>query len=129
MKVVHHIRGTYSILLLLSASLLGAQTPSPQASGSPGGPDATMMATVTALASYMAHVEGAVLPRVFVDDGLVIVEDFAPYIFTGKDAAGDAVPRLFQTAILRSPDLLWCARADLRSSCATRGGSLPRPCV
>jgi hypothetical protein len=87
MKVVQYIRGTHSILLLLFASLLGAQTPSPQASGSPGGPDATMMASVTALASYMAHVEGAVLPPVFVDEGLVIVEDFAPYVFTGKDAA------------------------------------------
>jgi hypothetical protein len=87
MKVMHHIRGTYLILLPLCASLLGAQTPSPQASGSTGGPDATMMAPVTALASYMARVEGASLPRVFVDDGLVIVEDFAPYVFTAKDAA------------------------------------------
>ena len=87
MKAMHSIRGTHSILLLLSASLLGAQTPSPQASGNPGGPDATMMAPVTTLASYMAHVEGTVLPPVFVDDGLVIVEDFAPYAFTGKDAA------------------------------------------
>src|SRR5215472_5901699 len=48
-----------------------------------------MMAPVTALASYMAHVEGAVLPAVFADNELVIVivEDFAPYIFSGKDAA------------------------------------------
>lgn len=87
MKVVHYIRGTHSILLLLSASLLGAQAPSPQASGNSGGPDAAMMAPVTALASYMAHVEGAVLPPVFVEDGLVIVEDFAPFIFSGKEAA------------------------------------------
>lgn len=63
MKVVHYMRGTYSILLLLSASLLGAQTASPQGSGSPGGPDATMMAPVTALASYMARVEGACSTR------------------------------------------------------------------
>src|SRR5260370_4389527 len=87
MKVFYRIRGTCLMLSLLSASLLGAQAPSPQASGSPGGPDATMMAPVTALASYLAHSEGAGLPPVFVDDGLVIVEDFAPYIFTGKDAA------------------------------------------
>lgn len=87
MKVFRHIRGTCLVLLLLSASLPGAQAPSPQASGSPGGPDTTMMAPVTALASYMAQVEGAGLPPVFVDDGLVIVEDFAPYVFAGKDAA------------------------------------------
>jgi hypothetical protein len=87
MKAMLHIRGIYLMPLLLSASLLGAQIPSPQASGSPAGPEATMMAPVTALASYMAHVEGASLPPVFVDDGLVIVEDFAPYVFTGRDAA------------------------------------------
>jgi hypothetical protein len=87
MRAMRHIRGTHSMLLLLSASLLGAQTTSPQATGSAGGPDATIMAPVTALASYMARVEGNVLPPVFVDDGLVIVEDFAPYIFSGKDAA------------------------------------------
>jgi hypothetical protein len=87
MGVMHPIRGTLPIVLLLSASLLGAQAPSPQASGRTEGPDATMMAPVTALASYMAHVEGAVLPAVFADDGLVIVEDFTPYIFSGKDAA------------------------------------------
>ncbi len=46
-----------------------------------------MMVPVTALASYMARLEGEVLPPVFGDDGLVIVEDFAPYIFSGKDAA------------------------------------------
>jgi hypothetical protein len=87
MGVMHPIRGTLPIVLLLSTSLLGAQAPSPQASGRTEGPDATMMAPVTALASYMAHVEGAVLPAVFADDGLVIVEDFTPYIFSGKDAA------------------------------------------
>jgi hypothetical protein len=79
--------GIHSILLLFSASLLEAQTTSPQATGSTDGPDVTIMAPVTALASYMARVEGNVLPSVFVDDGLVIVEDFAPYVFSGKDAA------------------------------------------
>src|SRR5579859_4797607 len=84
---IPHIPGTHSILLLLSASLLGAQTTSPQATGSTEGPDVTIMAPVMALASYMARVEGNVLPPVFVDDGLVIIEDFAPYVFSGKDAA------------------------------------------
>ena len=70
--------------MLLSISFLMAQTLSPQ---SKDGPDAAMMVPVTALANYMAHVEGAVLPPVFEDDGLVIVEDFAPFIFSGKDAA------------------------------------------
>jgi hypothetical protein len=87
MKVMHPIRGTYLILLLLSGSILGAQTQAPQPSGNTDGPDAAMMAPVTKLASYMAHVDGAVLPLVFVDDGLVIVENFAPYIFIGKNAA------------------------------------------
>jgi hypothetical protein len=87
MRAMLRIRGTHSILLLLSASILGAQTTSPQATGNTGGPDATMMVPVTALASYMARVEGEVLPPVFVDNGLVIVENFAPYVFSGKDAA------------------------------------------
>jgi len=87
MRVLRRIRGTHSILLLLSGSILGAQTTSPQATGNTDGPDATMMVPVTTLASYMARVEGEVLPPVFVDDGLVIVEDFAPYVFSGKDAA------------------------------------------
>lgn len=46
-----------------------------------------MMAPVNALARYMAHVDGAVQPAVFVDDRLVIVADFEPFIFRGKDAA------------------------------------------
>ena len=87
MRLMRHIGRIRSILLLLSASLLGAQTTSPQATGSTDGPDATIMAPVTALASYMARVEGKVLPPVFVEDGLVIVENFAPYVFSGKDAA------------------------------------------
>ena len=46
-----------------------------------------MMAPVMVLARYMGQVSGAVLPPVFADDGLVILENFAPYIFNGKDAA------------------------------------------
>ena len=87
MRVMRHIGMARSILLLLTASLLGAQSISPQATAGTDGPDATIMAPVTALASYMAHVEGKVLPPVFAEDGLVIVENFAPYIFIGKDAA------------------------------------------
>jgi ketosteroid isomerase-like protein len=65
----------------------GAGQP-PQANDVADSPDKAMMAPATALATYMAQVEGAVAPSVFVDDGLVIVENFAPYIFVGKDAAG-----------------------------------------
>ena len=56
-------------------------------SDSADGPTEDMMAPVKVLARYMAHVDGAVLPPVFADAGLVIVENFAPYIFNGKDAA------------------------------------------
>src|SRR5215469_5550991 len=63
-----------------------AGIPSPP-SDSPDVPDGAMMAPVTALARYMAHVDGAVLAPVFADGGLVIVENFPPYIFDGKDAA------------------------------------------
>jgi hypothetical protein len=87
MRITRRIRRPHSILLLLAASLLGTQTASQEKSGSTEGPDATMMIPVTALASYMARVEGKVLPPAFVDDGLIIVEDFAPYVFSGKDAA------------------------------------------
>lgn len=94
MRAMRHIRGVHSMLLLLSASLLGAQTTSSQPTRSTDGPDATIIAPVTALASYVvARVEGNVLPPVFVDDGLVIVEEFAPYVFSGKDAAAQDCDR------------------------------------
>jgi hypothetical protein len=54
LTATQRIRGTHSTLLLLSASLLGAQTTSPQATGITDGPDATIMAPITALASYIA---------------------------------------------------------------------------
>jgi hypothetical protein len=66
-------------LLMLLLCLIG--TPAARADDSP---DAAMMAPITSLANFMAHVDGATLPPVFVDDGLVIVENFAPYIFRGK---------------------------------------------
>jgi hypothetical protein len=87
MRVVHPILTACLLLLLAFASIAGAQTPTTQETGSTSGPDAATMAPVTALASYMAHLEGAVLPPVFVEDGPVIVKDFEPYIFRGKDAA------------------------------------------
>ncbi len=87
MTIASGIGKMSSLLVLLSGSLLWAQLlPSPP-SDSPDGPDEAMMAPVTALARYMAHVDGAVLPPVFTDDGLVIVENFTPYNFNCKDSA------------------------------------------
>ena len=87
MRVEYPTRATCAMCLFLCASLLGAQSQSQQASDRGKGPDAAMMAPVTELAKYMAHVDGAALPGVFAEDGLVIVEDFEPFIFRGKDAA------------------------------------------
>jgi hypothetical protein len=87
MKTTGQIRKGFSVLVLLSASLLLAQELPTPPSDSRDGPTEDMMAPVTALARYMAHVDGAVLPPVFADGGLVIVENFPPYIFNGKDAA------------------------------------------
>jgi hypothetical protein len=67
------------MLLSCVAGILGARADD--------GPDAAMMAPVTSLASFMAHVDGATRPPVFVDDGLVIIENFPPYIFSGKGVA------------------------------------------
>ena len=87
MKIASGITKAFSLLVLLSGLLLSAQLlPSPP-SDSRDGPNEAMMAPVTALARYMAHVDGAALPSVFAEDGLVIVENFPPYIFNGKDAA------------------------------------------
>jgi len=86
MKILRSIERACSLLVLFSAPLLAQVLPSPP-SDSPDGPDEAMMAPVTALARYMGHANGAVLPPVFVDDGVVIVENFPPYIFSGKDAA------------------------------------------
>jgi hypothetical protein len=87
MKIDSSVRRTFSLLVLVSGSLLIAQVlPSPP-SDSADGPDEAMMAPVTALARYMGHVDGVALPPVFAGDGLVIVENFPPYIFSGKDAA------------------------------------------
>jgi hypothetical protein len=52
----------------------------------------------------MAHVEGATMPLVFADHGVVIIEDFAPYIFRGKDAV------ILWNAGSRSRDLLVASR-------------------
>jgi hypothetical protein len=86
MKIASGMRRAFS-LLVLPGLLLSAQLLPLPPSDSPDGPNAAMMAPVTALARYMAHVDGAALPSVFAEDGLVIVENFPPYIFNGKDAA------------------------------------------
>jgi len=73
------------LFVLLFASVLQSQ--SARAADSPSGPDKEMMQPVTALVGYMEHVAGATLPPVFADHGLVIVENFAPYVFQGNRAA------------------------------------------
>lgn len=86
MNVMHRTQAFVLFLCLSSASLLAARTlPTPMVVSD--APDSGMLAPATALATYMAHVDGAAAPSVFVDDGLVIVENFAPYIFSGKSAA------------------------------------------
>jgi hypothetical protein len=87
MQVTVRILWTFCFLVPLSASIVAGQTQPLQSSNHPYIPDDEMMAPVIALATYMAHVEGATMPSVFADHGLVIVEDFAPYVFDGKDAA------------------------------------------
>lgn len=87
MKPIHSLRWAYSVPLLLTVSLQVGSARAPQASEVAHSPDKAMMEPVTALASYMSHVDGAVLPKVFVDDGPTIVEDFAPFVFSGRDAA------------------------------------------
>ncbi len=87
MQFLPRVRLIKPILFLSFVSLLNAQTQSPRLRNAKDVPDATMMAPVITLAHYMAHVPGAALPAVFVEDGLVIVEDFAPYLFSGKEAA------------------------------------------
>lgn len=49
-------------------------------------PDAAMMAPVHAVASFMATLDEENLAGVFTDD-IVIVENFAPYIFRGANTA------------------------------------------
>lgn len=87
MKALRPVQMIECVFLMLLASLLGTRAQSQQASERSKGPDAAMMIPVAALAKYMAHVDGAVLPAVFADEGPVIVEDFEPFIFRGKDAA------------------------------------------
>jgi len=48
-------------------------------------PDAPMMTPVRAVAAFMATLDGAHLADCFADD-VVIVENFAPYVFRGPDA-------------------------------------------
>jgi hypothetical protein len=48
-------------------------------------PDVAMMMPVQAIAAFMATLDEAKLAKVFADD-VVIVENFAPYVFRGSDA-------------------------------------------
>jgi len=86
MNIMRHLRN-WLILVMLFTSFLTAPTQSKQQADGAQAPDGAMMAPVTALAQYMAHVECVAMPSVFSDNGLVIIENFAPYIYVGKDAA------------------------------------------
>lgn len=72
---------TGTVLALVLSAVVGARA------FADAGPDSAMMAPVTALASFMAHAEDATRPPVFADDGVVIVENFPPYLFSGGRAA------------------------------------------
>jgi hypothetical protein len=50
------------------------------------GPDADMLAAAERVARFIASGGTASLSGVFVDDGVAIIENFAPYRFTGPDA-------------------------------------------
>ncbi|PCJ71876.1 MAG: hypothetical protein COA62_04760 [Rhodobiaceae bacterium] len=52
-------------------------------------PSAAMMVPVVKVARFMETLQGDVLDDVFVDEGLVIVENFAPHIFSGPTARRD----------------------------------------
>ncbi len=52
-------------------------------------PTAAMMAPVAKVARFMETLQEPVLDGVFVVDGLVIVENFAPHIFAGPTASRD----------------------------------------
>ncbi len=49
-------------------------------------PDDAMMAVPNAIAGFIATGDEALLRDVFSDDGVTIVENFAPYLFEGRDA-------------------------------------------
>jgi hypothetical protein len=50
-------------------------------------PDDAMMAPVRAVAAFMATLDDTLLADCFAND-VVIVENFAPYVFRGADAVG-----------------------------------------
>ncbi len=49
-------------------------------------PSAAMMLPVTSVARFMSMLDESLLEGTFVDEGLVIVENFAPHIFSGPNA-------------------------------------------
>lgn len=52
-----------------------------------GQPTAAMLKPVQALAAFMSTLPPHQAPEVFTPTGLCIIENFAPYIFCGRDAA------------------------------------------
>jgi hypothetical protein len=50
-------------------------------------PDAAMMKPVEALVDFMSRLPAGVHPTVFVSESLCIIENFAPFVFCGADAA------------------------------------------
>jgi hypothetical protein len=71
-------RGLWGALLLSFA--VAAAHADPQ-------PTAAMMAPVRALAAFMSTLPRDEHPSVFARQGLCIVENFAPFLFCGRDAA------------------------------------------
>ena len=50
------------------------------------GPDADMLATVERVARFMETLDAANLNATFADHGVTIIENFAPFVFTGPGA-------------------------------------------
>lgn len=66
------------VLLLSLAATVGRADPQPTPA---------MMAPVRALAGFMSTLHPGEHPSVFARNGLCIVENFAPFLFCGRDAA------------------------------------------
>jgi hypothetical protein len=49
-------------------------------------PDEAMMRPIERIARFMATLDDACLKGAFADDGVTILENFAPFVFTGGDA-------------------------------------------
>ena len=71
-------RGRWWLLFLSLAAAIGHADPQPAPA---------MMAPVRALAAFMSTLHPDEHPSVFARKGLCIVENFAPFLFCGRDAA------------------------------------------